>query len=224
MTDDSENEAGVVSDTTIEIVNKDEVEKKIEGFKKNLANVGQLLLADIVVLGLLVIVVLFSGNGINNNANLWKFLGWALLITIPGLLVLLGIRSNIVTKIKTEEEKIGIVHPKIRSVPLSESLKPIQSPPTTLTTCKVCGKDVSRLAPNCPHCGETYPGIKVNCPRCGSMSFQVSQKGFGVGKAAAGVLLIGAIGAVGGMIGAKDVEMKCVQCGHRWTPTQQDFM
>lgn len=224
MADDSESEAGVISETANEVVNKDEIEKRIEGYKKRQGPVRKILLVDVVVLGLVVLIVLVASNGTNESTGIWKFLGWALLITLPVLFVALGINSNLSTKIKEAEEKIGIEHPEIQRVPLSESLKPTHSPPTILTTCKVCGKDVSRLAPNCPHCGEAYPGIKNTCPRCGSMSFQINKKGFGVGKAAAGVLLIGAIGAVGGMIGAKDVEMSCVQCSYRWTPTQQDFM
>lgn len=57
------------------------------------------------------------------------------------------------------------------------------------------------------------------CPKCGSTSISANKKGFGVGKAAAGVLVTGnLIGAVAGGIGSKKVIVTCLNCGHQWKP------
>lgn len=57
------------------------------------------------------------------------------------------------------------------------------------------------------------------CPKCGSTSLSANKKGFGVGKAAAGVFLTGgAIGVLAGGIGANKVQVTCLNCGHKFFP------
>ena len=84
----------------------------------------------------------------------------------------------------------------------------------------------------CPNCGRTaQPHSKieakegsflgdsnngVKCPHCGSTQITASNKGFGVGKAAAGAILFGAVGLVGGMIGSKKTIITCLKCGKKW--------
>jgi hypothetical protein len=92
-----------------------------------------------------------------------------------------------------------------------------------IVKCKACGKDVSKSAPSCPHCGQTAPGLWIKCPRCGSMDFSFGQKGFGLGKAAAGAILLGPIGLVGGLIGRKDVELFCTSCNNKWKPNPSEL-
>ena len=87
---------------------------------------------------------------------------------------------------------------------------------SSIVKCKTCGKDVSSTAPTCPHCGEASPGLDVSCPRCGSSSISIQQKGFGLGKAAAGAILLGPLGLAGGMVGRKKPECVCGSCGHHW--------
>jgi ribosomal protein L32 len=87
-----------------------------------------------------------------------------------------------------------------------------------LVKCKVCGKDVSETAPTCPHCGETAPGVNIKCPKCGSTNIAAGEKGFSLGKAAVGALLLGPAGLLGGMAGRKKIEIACRSCGHRWIP------
>ena len=65
------------------------------------------------------------------------------------------------------------------------------------------------------------PGLHVACPQCGTMSFATAERGFGLGNAAAGALLIGPVGLLGGMIGRKEIELACNACGHRWELDQQ---
>ena len=55
----------------------------------------------------------------------------------------------------------------------------------------------------CPMCGEQIKWIKVD----------TSQKGFSVGKAAAGAILLGPIGLVGGALGKKKECSACGNCG-----------
>lgn len=58
----------------------------------------------------------------------------------------------------------------------------------------------------------------VRCPRCNSTSISTQKKGFGVGKAAAGVLTVGTPGALAGAVGANKVYNVCQNCGHKWEP------
>lgn len=55
----------------------------------------------------------------------------------------------------------------------------------------------------CPMCGESAKWIKVD----------ENKKGFSVGKAAVGGLLLGPVGLVGGALGKKRVCYACGKCG-----------
>lgn len=93
-----------------------------------------------------------------------------------------------------------------------------------IVSCKTCGKDVSKTAPTCPHCGENLPGLHITCPKCGSMNFSIGKKGFGLGKATAGAILLGPIGLLGGLMGRKDVEFVCLNCNNKWKPNPNDLV
>lgn len=58
----------------------------------------------------------------------------------------------------------------------------------------------------------------VCCPRCGSTQLTANKKGFGLGKAAAGGLLLGPVGLLGGFLGSNKVLITCLKCGHQWKP------
>lgn len=59
-------------------------------------------------------------------------------------------------------------------------------------------------APNkCPMCGEIYKWKEVD----------VSNKGFSVGKAAIGGILLGPVGLLGGALGKKKKTYCCGNCG-----------
>lgn len=56
------------------------------------------------------------------------------------------------------------------------------------------------------------------CPSCGSSNWKnvgTDNKGFSVGKAAAGAVLLGPVGLVGGALGKKKVTYYCQNCGFR---------
>lgn len=55
----------------------------------------------------------------------------------------------------------------------------------------------------CPVCGEEIKWIRVD----------ESKKGFSVGKAAIGGLLLGPVGLVGGALGKKKATYYCANCG-----------
>ena len=44
------------------------------------------------------------------------------------------------------------------------------------------------------------------------------KKGFGVGKAAAGVLLTGGVGLLAGFVGSNKAEITCLKCGKTFKP------
>ena len=57
------------------------------------------------------------------------------------------------------------------------------------------------------------------CPRCGSTSVSLNKKGFGGGKATAGMFLTGSLGgAVAGTYGMNKMKLTCLNCGYRWKP------
>lgn len=43
--------------------------------------------------------------------------------------------------------------------------------------------------------------------------------GFSLGQAAVGGFLLWPLGLLAGMIGASQVELVCLRCGHRWAPS-----
>ena len=57
------------------------------------------------------------------------------------------------------------------------------------------------------------------CPRCGSTSLALNKKGFGGGKATAGMFLTGGVGgAVAGTYGMNKMKITCLNCGYEYTP------
>ena len=60
-----------------------------------------------------------------------------------------------------------------------------------------------RAPRKCPMCGEAVRWIRVD----------VTKKGFSVGKAAVGGILLGPVGLLGGALGKKKVAYACGNCG-----------
>ena len=88
--------------------------------------------------------------------------------------------------------------------------------PSGLARCRVCGKDVSPSAQTCPHCGEHSPAITnpKRCPKCCSTCITVSTASrFGLGKAAAGVAILGPLGLLAGLLPTTSTCFKCLDCG-----------
>lgn len=54
------------------------------------------------------------------------------------------------------------------------------------------------------------------CPRCRSNQVTAGKKGFGIGKAAIGGILLGPVGLLAGFIGSKNMEFVCISCKERW--------
>ena len=59
---------------------------------------------------------------------------------------------------------------------------------------------------------------KVKCPKCGSTQLTANKKGFRLGKAAVGGLLLGPVGLLGGVVESGKVLITCLKCGHQWKP------
>jgi tellurium resistance protein TerD len=87
-----------------------------------------------------------------------------------------------------------------------------------LVKCKTCKTEISKTAPACPHCGENLPGFCINCPKCGSSNIGLGAKGYSLGKAAAGALILGPGGLLVGLHGRKNLELHCLSCGKKWKP------
>jgi hypothetical protein len=58
----------------------------------------------------------------------------------------------------------------------------------------------------------------IRCPRCLSTQLTANRKGFGVGKALVGGLLLGGVGLLGGFVGSNKVRSTCLKCGHQFLP------
>lgn len=88
-----------------------------------------------------------------------------------------------------------------------------------------CGRSADSVLPSAPR-GPSRPRATsqsaavsaVKCLKCGSDQFAAGTKGFGLGKAAAGGLLLGPVGLLGGLVGCKKVRVTCLRCGNTWVP------
>lgn len=63
---------------------------------------------------------------------------------------------------------------------------------------------------------------KIKCPRCRASQFSVDKRGFGLGKAATGAVLLGPVGLLGGFMGSDQVMVTCLKCGHQWIPKMKE--
>ena len=64
-------------------------------------------------------------------------------------------------------------------------------------------------------------GMTLRCPKCRSSSFTSNKKGFGLGKAITGGVLLGGVGLLGGFVGSDKVQVTCLHCGHQWKAGQR---
>jgi stress response protein SCP2/tellurite resistance protein len=71
---------------------------------------------------------------------------------------------------------------------------------------------------------QAYVGEHLMCPRCHSTNIRTGEKGFGLGKAAIGGLILGPIGLLGGFIGKNQLKLSCNSCGKSWSPNQTDYV
>ena len=70
---------------------------------------------------------------------------------------------------------------------------------------------------------QSYTDGNIACTRCGSTNIRTGQKGFGLGKAAIGGLILGPVGLLGGFIGKNQLKLTCNACGNSWSPNQTDY-
>jgi stress response protein SCP2/tellurite resistance protein len=78
--------------------------------------------------------------------------------------------------------------------------------------------------PSAPHAHQTYGGDDLACPKCHSTNIRTGKKGFGLGKAAIGGLILGPVGLLGGFIGNNQLKLTCNNCGNAWSPNQTDYV
>lgn len=59
---------------------------------------------------------------------------------------------------------------------------------------------------------------QIHCPRCQSTQITAQKHGFSAGKAVAGAVIAGGIGALAGLHGSSDIDITCLNCGYTWNP------
>ena len=74
------------------------------------------------------------------------------------------------------------------------------------------------LPPPLPLSVANDPDAPVRCPKCRSTQITANKKGFGLGKAAVGGVLLGPLGLLGGVIGGNKIRITCLKCGHVFQP------
>jgi len=81
-----------------------------------------------------------------------------------------------------------------------------------------CGKvdSIARKESNYSYIDNTANTDEIKCPYCGSTQVQAFNKGFGVGKAVTGGILLGGAGLLGGFVGSKKVMITCLKCRQKW--------
>ena len=57
---------------------------------------------------------------------------------------------------------------------------------------------------------------QARCPKCGSISLSGNKQGFGIGKAAVGIALVGGVGLLAGGLGANNTIVTCLNCGYKF--------
>lgn len=58
---------------------------------------------------------------------------------------------------------------------------------------------------------------EITCPKCKGHSIVQSTKGFSIGKAVAGGLIVGPVGLLAGTHKSKDIRFTCLDCGHKFS-------
>lgn len=56
----------------------------------------------------------------------------------------------------------------------------------------------------------------IHCPKCNSTQITAKKRGFGVGKAVVGHLILGPIGLLGGFHKSSKMKVVCLNCGKEW--------
>lgn len=75
-----------------------------------------------------------------------------------------------------------------------------------------------RAAPNAQSLRSVPQPEPIRCRKCGSTQIAAGGRGFGIGKAAVGGLLLGPVGLVAGALGSSALLVTCLKCGARWKP------
>lgn len=74
------------------------------------------------------------------------------------------------------------------------------------------------VPPVLPPSSSYNPDAPIRCPMCHSSQVTANSKGFGVGKAVVGGILLGPFGLLGGLIGGSKIKITCLKCGHCFEP------
>ncbi len=100
-------------------------------------------------------------------------------------------------------------------------------------SCPFCGKELrTAQAQQCQYCNSSWhkksipiefsitrsKSTPVRCPRCSSQNIAANQKGFGLGNAVVGGVLLGGLGLLGGFVGSGKIQITCLKCGKKWYP------
>lgn len=63
---------------------------------------------------------------------------------------------------------------------------------------------------------------EICCPYCGSTQLYADKKGYSLKKGLTGMVLVGAAGLLGGLIGSNKIVISCLSCGKQFNPNDSD--
>lgn len=116
-------------------------------------------------------------------------------------------------EVEADDEKSAVEEAKKQAVFAYQVVKVPDPPPPPVTAPAAKPQPTASSPP-------PSSTAAVCCPACGSQQVTAQKRGYGTGAGAAGCLLLGPLGLLGGAIGSNKIIITCLSCGNEFEPGQ----